>query len=239
MAQIDPVAFNAALRKLDAPADCGALFARVIAPYGFDTFASGEIDLAVRDRSAFHLIGWPDSWRQFYMSSSLIDHDPIVEEIAHRSEPFTWSDLRASRTLSRVGTKALETAAEAGWVEGLIVPIPQASGRIGLVSMAGHRDCTDPQERGALGVISILLHSHVRTLVGRHGFAVPPAKLTEREVQAVRCVARGLSDAEIGRELGVAASTAHEFVEKAKRKMRVHSRAELAAMGGSYGFVDL
>ncbi|MBS0479356.1 MAG: LuxR family transcriptional regulator [Proteobacteria bacterium] len=231
--------FNACLRRLATPAECAALFAKAIAPLGFDTFASGEVDLQDRSRSSFHIINWPDSWAKFYRESGLIDRDPIVEGLAHRTSAFTWSDLRADRSFSRLGTHALDLAAAAGWSEGFVVPLPQASGRIGLVSLAGNRDCTDPDERHYLTLISICLHSYVRTLVGRHGFALPPAGLTPRELEAVRLVARGMSDLAIGQTLGIADSTAHEFVEKAKRKMKVRSRAELAALAAALAIVDL
>lgn len=239
MKGLDAAGFNRSLRALSTPEECGALFAEAIAPLGFDTFASGEVDLVDRGRSVFHVIGWPESWRQFYVASGLIERDPVVAEIGVRTEPFTWTDLRKSRKLSMAGTQALDRAAASGWTEGFVVPLPQASGRIGLVSLAGHRDCTDPAERDFLALICICLHSYVRTLVGRHGFAVAPAGLTEREIEAVRLIAYGKSDAQIGHDLGVATSTAHEFIEKAKRKMKVRTRAELAALAGSYGIVDM
>ena len=235
----DAAAFNTELRQRTTPAACAALFARAILPFGFDTFASGEVDLADRSRCSFHIINWPDHWADFYRTSGLIDNDPVVDALAHRTVAFTWSDLRADRTYSRAGTAALDLAAASGWVEGLIVPLPQASGRIGLVSMAGHRDCTDQAERNYLSLIAMCLHSHVRTLVGRHGFALPPAGLTPREIETLRLVVRGMSDAAIGKAMGIASSTAHEFVEKAKRKMKVRSRAELAALATSLAIVDI
>jgi len=236
---LDASDFNLRLRRLSTPTDCGDLFREAIAPFGFDTFASGELDLQDRDRCTFHLIGWPESWRNYYLSSGLIERDPIVNELGFRTEPFTWTDLRADRKLSQLGREALNRTTAAGWVEGFVVPLPQSSGRIGLVSLAGHRNCTDPAERGFLTLISICLHTYVRTLVGRCGFAVPPAGLTERELACVRLVAQGHSDSAIGKALGVAASTAHEFVEKAKRRLKVHSRAELAALAASFGIVDI
>ncbi len=239
MADLDAATFNQRLRALDTPDACRTLFASAIEPFGFDTFASGEVDLTDRDRCAFHLIGWPDSWRDFYFSSGLIERDPIVEALAHRTEPFTWEDLRADRTLSRTGTTALDKVAAAGWTAGFVVPLPQSSGRIGLVSLAGHRPCVNPAERAYLALICMCFHGHVRTLVGRHGFAIAPAGLTAREIDSVRLVARGNSDAQIGRALGIAASTAHEYVEKAKRRLKARSRAELAALAGSFAIVDL
>lgn len=173
------------------------------------------------------------------MTSGLIDRDPIVEEMGRRTAPFTWSDLRMERRLSRAERKTLDLCAAAGWTEGLAVPLPQSSGRIGLVSLAGHRDCRDPGERAYIFLISICLHSYVQTLVGRHGFALNPAGLTERELACLRLVAIGKSDGQIAQQLGIAASTVHEFVEKAKRRLQVRSRPELAAIAAALGIVDI
>jgi len=229
--------FNQELRELRTPKDCGAFFAHAIAPYGFDTFACGEVDFVHSERSAFHVIGWPEAWKQFYIKSGLMQRDPLVDELRRRSQPYSWSELRADRRLCKMGSDALNRAARAGWTEGLAVPLPQAGGRIGIVSLAGHRDCADPSERSALTLMALCLHSYVRTLVCEHGFAVPPGGLTEREIASTRLVALGRSDTEIARELGIAASTAHEFVEKAKHRLRVRSRAELASVATAIGIV--
>lgn len=215
------------------------MFRASIEPYGFDTFACGEVDLADRDRAVFYIIDWPDAWTRFYVGSGMIDRDPLVDGLATRREPFTWSDLRADRTMARVGRVAIDAAAAAGWVEGLVVPLPTIGTRAGLVSLAGHREIHEPELRDYLCLIAVCLHTHVRTLVSRHGFALPPMGLTEREIASLRLVARGQSDAAIAKALGVAVSTAHEFVEKAKRRLKAKTRAELVATAASFGIIDI
>jgi LuxR family quorum sensing-dependent transcriptional regulator len=88
-------------------------------------------------------------------------------------------------------------------------------------------------------LISICLHGHVRTLVTREGFAIPPAGLTGREVECVRLVAQGSSDSEIAKRLGIAPSTAHEFVEKAKRRLKTRTRMEMVAIAAALGIIDI
>lgn len=239
MSQQDASAFNTELRRLDSPAACGSLFRATIQPHGFDIFACGEVDLADRDRTVFYIIDWPDAWTRFYVGTGMIDRDPLVDALATRREPFTWSDLRADRAMARAGRAALDGAAAAGWVDGLVVPMPTIGTRAGLVSMVGHREIADPALRAYLCLISTCLHSHVRTLVARCGFALPPMGLTEREISSLRLVARGKSDAAIASELGVAVSTAHEFVEKAKRRLKARTRAEMVATATSFGIIDI
>ncbi len=236
--ELKPADFNARLQQLETPKECAALFARLIASFGFDTFASGEVDPGDPSRSTVHLMNRPECWAEFHSTSGLIESDPFVEMLTHRAAPFAWTDLRADASFSRAGIRALSRAVAAGWTEGLIVPVRRASGRIGLVSLAGNRAPIRPGEREYLTLIGICLHNHVRTLVGRHGFALPPAGLTPREVDVLRLVAQGMPDAAIGRALGIASSTAHGFVESAKRKMNVRSRAELAALAVSLAIVN-
>jgi LuxR family quorum sensing-dependent transcriptional regulator len=237
MADNDAFEFTTTLRRLRSLPDCEALFAATILPFGFDTFASGEVDLVDRERTVFHLIHWPERWRQFYFASGLIERDPIVNELATRREPFTWSDLRNDRKLKRAGRDALDHAQAAGWSEGLVVPIAQAGNRVGLVSMVGSCERLDDGPKAFLTMISYSLSAHVRTLTSREGFAAPPAGLTDREIEAMRLVAEGRSDSAIAAAMGVAPSTAHEFVEKAKRRLHAGSRAELAAIGVAMGII--
>ena len=235
----DAYRFNMCVMGSPTLTECRSMFRDAIAAHGFTTFACGELDLRDRDRTVFHIIDWTEEWTRFYLRTGLLNRDPVVEALAARTSSFTWSELRADRTFSRAGQEALSLAAAAGWTEGLAVPLPQGGSRRGLVSMAGTRPVTDPAIIAYLTLISICLFHHARTLVPSQGFAIPPAGLTEREIECLRLVARGLSDKAIATTLGIAVSTAHEFVEKAKRRLKVKSRPELVAVAVSLGIVGL
>jgi DNA-binding CsgD family transcriptional regulator len=231
--------FNTQLRGLKTIAACADLFRAAVAPFGFDTFACGELDVKVRERTVFYLVDWPDEWRRFYLSEGLVERDPLIDALAYRHQPFTWSDLRKDRKLAKIGREVLDRSAAAGWTEGLVIPLSRGTNRIGLVSLVGHTSDITPEEQAFLCLISICLHGHVRTLVRREGFAIPPAGLTTREVQCVRLVAQGLSDNAIAKRLGIAPSTAHEFVEKAKRRLKTRTRVEMVAIAAALGIIDI
>jgi DNA-binding NarL/FixJ family response regulator len=48
-----------------------------------------------------------------------------------------------------------------------------------------------------------------------------------------------MTDTAIAEALGIAVSTAHEFIEKAKRRMNVRSRTQLAGIAGALGIADI
>jgi DNA-binding CsgD family transcriptional regulator len=78
----------------------------------------------------------------------------------------------------------------------------------------------------------------LRNLVPKHGFAVPPVGLTRREIDTLRLIARGATDRDVARKLGISPSTAHEHFEKAKRKLKVSTRAEAIAIAVSLAIVS-
>jgi LuxR family transcriptional regulator, quorum-sensing system regulator BjaR1 len=231
-----PSPFHGILHAADSTT-CVAAFKAALAQFGIDTFASGEVDLSNRDRSIFHVIDWPQAWRDYYFGSDLLEHDPVVENLAYFAGPFTWQDMRAERRLAQVGSESLTRMAEAGWRDGLVVPIARGGTRYGLVSIVSRR-LIGERERAAMVPICVCFHSVIGQLVRRNGFAQPPAGLTPREIECLRLVARGRSDRQIAAELGISPATAHEHVERAKRRLAAGNRAELAAIAVSLGIID-
>lgn len=227
-----------AIRRAESIDECRDIFKNSIALHGFDTFACGELDLIERDRHAFFVIDWPDQWRQFYVEQGLISRDPLLDALRIYNRPFTWSELKKERDFSPEGRRVFADAAARGWHDGLVVPIPRArASRFGLVSLVGHQPSISQGLKIALEALSVCFFERVRALVPHEGFAVAPAGLTRREIACIQKVSLGLSDKEIGREIGIAASTAHEHVESAKKKLRARNRAELVAIAVSLSII--
>lgn len=227
------------LQAARAPEICVAIFRTVLDRCNIDTFASGEIDLRSRSRMVFHVIGWPQDWRNYYFSSGLMQRDPVISALDHRISPFTWAELRADRTLQHVGTEALERAAEAGWTDGLIVPLPRGGNRVGVVSIVARRASITEIQKLLLPPLCVCFHERMRGLVAAHSLPVAPAGLTSRELDCLQLVARGMSDRQIAATLHIAASTAHEHVEHARKRFEASTRAELAAAAASLGVIHL
>ena len=61
--------------------------------------------------------------------------------------------------------------------------------------------------------------------------------LTKREIDCLRLIARGITDREVGKKLGISTSTAHEHFETAKKKLKASTRAEATAIAVSLAIV--
>jgi LuxR family quorum sensing-dependent transcriptional regulator len=230
-------AIDEILRARTAEA-CIAVFRATLDRCGIDTFASGEVDLRFRSRSVFHVIDWPEDWRTYYFNSGLVHRDPLVGALENRISPFTWTELRADRTLPQAGTQALERAAEAGWTDGLVVPLPRGGGhRVGIVSLVARKSRVTRAQKRFLPALCICFHERLRGLVAAHSLPTAPAGLTSREFDCLQLVAKGMSDRQIAAVLNVAVSTAHEHVEHARKRFEAATRAELAAAAVSLGVI--
>ena len=214
-----------------------ACFRRFIKPFHIDTFTSGEVDTAVRRRAVFHAMEWPDRWRTYYFQSGLVEHDPLIEALPLMGSTFTWDELRARRALSVAGTEAINRIAAEGWVDGLVVSFKRTETHYGLVSLVALNHHISASEKRHLEAVSMVFHERMRQIVPKEGFRIPPAGLTPREIECVGLIADGLSDFKAGEKLGIRASTVHEHAERAKAKLQVGNRAELAAFAVGYGII--
>jgi DNA-binding CsgD family transcriptional regulator len=62
-----------------------------------------------------------------------------------------------------------------------------------------------------------------------HGYSPAVHRLSDREHQVARLIAQNLKDAAIARRLGIAASTVGIYVGHIKQRLKLDSRAEIAA----------
>jgi LuxR family transcriptional regulator, quorum-sensing system regulator BjaR1 len=219
------------------PKTCSAVFRKALATFEISTFSSGEVDLAHPERTVFYAIRWPESFRKFYVSSGLMQRNPLVDVLRRRHLPFTWSELRRDRRLSLVGSEALQKCADNGWTEGLAVPIPRGDRRFGLVSLACQRRSFSAEEKSLLTVLSLCFHERMHNLAPKHGFALPPVGLSNREIECLRLIARGATDRDVGRSLGISSLTVHEYIAKAMKKLKVSTRTEAIAIAVALAIV--
>jgi DNA-binding NarL/FixJ family response regulator len=95
----------------------------------------------------------------------------------------------------------------------------------------------DAIRRAALGE-TVLAPPVVARLASRMRGPSAPA-LTEREVQVLRCVARGLSNAEVGRELFIGEATVKTHLLRAFEKLGVTDRTAAVTAAYRSGLIEL
>lgn len=230
---LDPTDFYVELQEQRSLQACARIFKDAIACSGFTVFACGELDFDDLDRNVMYIAEWPEAWRRFYFEQGFIHRDPVVNALDVYRRPFTFREGMGDRRFLSGDKDLLRAAAEHGWSRGLVVPVPRGGSRFGLVSLVGAGPDIEAADRARLTLMSECLLARVRTLVqaGEDEFAL--TSLTRREIEALRLVAGGCSDAEIAARLGISRSTAHRHVEGARKRLKAKSRAEMAAIAVS------
>ena len=112
--------------------------------------------------------------------------------------------------------------------------VPEIGDDVDLVMLIGLTDGGEPHAANA-GAITRLNPS-----IGSGVEPFPPQSvpaLTEREVQVVTLLAKGLRTGGVGAQLGISEATVHAHVRNAMKKAHVQTRAGLVAFAMSEGVV--
>jgi NarL family two-component system response regulator LiaR len=90
---------------------------------------------------------------------------------------------------------------------------------------------------GSLSLPQDLAQKMMAGLYGRDSASAPMEDLTRREMQVLRCIAQGMSNDEIGRELVISMSTVRSHVHSVLRKLNLSSRTQAALYAVEIGLV--
>ena len=212
------------LPDIHAAVDLAAATSAVSAAFGLPTVMVGAL-LVRGDKvgGRFYFGNWSQEWTSVYLEQVFAE-DPLVHEARRRMSPFTWSELWAEGDLPQAVRDVIELGRQRGWQEGFAVPIHGPGGYLGLASFAGGPAVLSPADRALLLALAHAAHQRGKALYGDKLDAA--INLTRRELQAMRWVSRGKTDAQIGAILKLSATTVHYYVEQAKRKLGVRSRSQ-------------
>jgi LuxR family transcriptional regulator, quorum-sensing system regulator BjaR1 len=224
------------LQQLTDPDQIQQAFIAAIGALGITNFALLEVtsDPEKFRRSVIddHM---PDGWKQRYFEQEYSKVDPCVTEAMTNLEPFLWSETLAKSRQEKHERRIFHEAAEFQLNEGLCVPIYGPRRYLAFATLAGRHIDLASGSRAALHVMSLYTHNRLIKLMRAE--AGPPVSLTPREVDCLQWVAQGKSDWEIGEILCISESTAHWYVESAKRKLGVATRIQAVMSAVSAGLI--
>lgn len=234
--------FVRAVRDLTTEADLAAAIGDFTADLGLRYFAlTHHVDVR-RSNSAIRLHNYPAGWAEWFEEQSLGKTDPVHRASCLTSVGFAWSKLPDMIALTGRDLAILEAARNEGIGEGFTVPahVPgEAHGSCSFACAAGDR----------------LLEEHMPLLQLAGAFAFEAARrmrrlpegraepfLTDRQRECVLWAARGKSDWEIARILGISHETVIEHLKNARERYGVCKRTQLAVhalFDGTIGFLDV
>lgn len=211
---------------------------------GFRHFAlAHHVDVRRAQPHAIRIHNYPDPWVEYYERNALGVSDPVHRGAQRSILGFAWSELPRLVTLTRSDHDILARGEDMGIGDGFTVPA-HVPGEI-------HGSCSFANPKG----IPIPLDSlKSAQLVGAFGFEAarrlwrnrtqdrrPLILLTDRQREVVILIARGKSNWEIARILGIGQRTVGDHIKAACERYGVSTRTQLAVealFDGSISFVD-
>ena len=199
---------------------------------GFDFFALlHHSSLASAAPVRLRIDNYPESWARELVDGDLAPSDPVHLASRRSGCAFSWHELGSIIRLADRHKLILARSHYHGLGEGFTVPVNVPGEPSGSCSFAVRRGAELPRRR--------LLCAE---LVGTHAFSaarrivlprIEAARphLSRREIQCVRLLARGKTDWETARILGISLETARYYVKRARAAYDVATRTQLVVHG--------
>jgi LuxR family quorum-sensing system transcriptional regulator CciR len=215
----------------------------VTADLGFRYFALAHHADVRRSSQVIRIHNYPAGWAEWFDEQQLGQIDPVHRASHLTSVGFVWSRLPEMISLTPRDQKILAAARKEGIGEGFTVPahVPgEIHGSCSFATEPGIQLTSDQfpllQLVGAFAFEAARRVRHVRQP------AEPRARLTERQRECLMWAARGKSDWEIARILGVSHETVIRHLKQARERYGVAKRTLLtvhALFDGSLAFPDV
>jgi len=195
-----------------------------------------------RSSAAIRIHNYPDGWAEWFDEQSLGAIDPVHRASNMTSVGFTWSRLSEMIALTPQDRRILDLARRQGIGDGFTVPahVPgDAHGSCSFACAAGEGFCE--QHLPLLQLVGVFAFEAARRM-RRAQVSNGPIQLTDRQRECVMWAARGKSDWEIGRILGVSEATVGEHLRNAYERYGVGKRTLVAVhalFDGTIGFLDV
>jgi LuxR family quorum-sensing system transcriptional regulator CciR len=171
------------------------------------------------------IVNYPRAWLEQYSAGGFARIDPVFLAARVSSAPFIWKEGLAQMRLSAAHRRVLEEGAAHGVANGLTIPLRTPDVLPASCSLIGSADGVDPLALAHVLMIAIYGHGAMHRRLNPNTL-VEPVALTARERECLALAGRGKSDWVIGEVLGVSARTAHNTIERAKKRYGVSHRVQ-------------
>ena len=199
---------------------------------GFTYFACcSHCDPLAPPSGAILLHNYPSEWAERFSAAGLFRLDPVLRFAECTPRPFFWDSAFQTRPVTQQQRDVLNAASDYGIAHGYTVPLNS----LWIPGML-HASCSvvpagrDIDPRSYLCVQLLALCAYVAADRAFHQRSVAPEEqLTARERECLTLAARGKTDWEIGRVLGLSQTTVHYHIERAKQRYNAVTRIQAVA----------
>ena len=230
------------VRELRSEAELADAVGEITADLGLRYFALTHHVDPGRSDEAIRLHNYPAGWAEWFDAQSLGKTDPVHRASTMTSVGFPWSKLPEMIPLTERDHAILAAARREGIGEGFTVPAHVPGEAHGSCSFACGPDDRLLEERMPLLQLAGAFAFEAARRLRREPATRSHPVLTDRQRECVVWAARGKSDWEIARILGISQETVIEHLRHARERYDVGKRTQLAVhalFDGTIAFLDV
>jgi DNA-binding CsgD family transcriptional regulator len=186
---------------------------------------------------------YPADWVRYFSESGRYRIDPVFRYADERMIPFFWDDPQFRAVLTPAQRDILVEAEGLGLGHGYTVPIHAAGAQMASCSVVPDSSLID---RGAYQAVFVMgcymFDAMLRNSPREQCSGERSLQLSLRERQCLELAAQGKDDWTIGSLLSISERTAHNHIERAKRRLGVCTRVQVivhALNEGQISFGDV
>lgn len=202
---------------------------------------SHHVDFLSDPDKGIRLHNYPEEWRLWFDEQGLGQCDPVHRASQRTSAGFAWRDISKLVPIGAREARIFDHAERNGIGDGLTVPAHVPGEAHGSVSFAARSGTTMAPESLAFAQMFGSFAFEAARLLGS-AQDDPKPRLTDRQRECLLWVARGKTDWEIARILGVRHVTVIEHLRNARERYKAPTRVTLtvrALFDGVISFGDL
>ena len=230
------------LAGIATEADLLEALEEVTGELGFSYFAlSHHGDIRRATQPAIRLHNYPDDWADYYDDNGLGVSDPVFRASHVTSVGFAWSQIEQMIVLTPSDRAMLQRAEARGISDGFTIPANVPGETHGSCSFANPSGVAMREEDLPIAQLvgAFAFEAARRLWRVRSPSLIAPPRLTDRQRECILWVARGKSDWEISRILGIEHETVVRHLKQARERYGVSKRTMLAVQAlfdGSISF---
>lgn len=225
-------AFEAAASSCASDGELSCLLDSVTRELGFRYFALlHHASLGSGRERLIRYDNYPAGWEEELRSSGLLGEDPVHLASVRTNVGFRWDEVGELVPLTGRRREILVRGARFGLGGGFTIPVNVPGEPAGSCTFAVQSTKDLPAHR-LLCAETIGAHAFgAARRIHRLPAEARPPRLSPRERQCLRLLARGKTDVEIAIILGIGEETARHYVKRARAAYDVVSRTQLVVHG--------
>lgn len=220
--------FIDASREVRSDAALKDLLADLSRSMGFDSFSLFR--RSNEPGGSIAITDYPEAWLERVVDRRYYAEDPVYHAARRTLVGFRRSDLADLIRMSRRQETILDEAGRAGLGEWFAVPAHVSGEGCGVATFAMRSGRALPGERLPMAQLAGAFGYEAARRLRRdrgHDGRPDPVALTSRQVDCLLLIARGKTDWEAGRILGLTEDTVGKYVDAARRRYDVSRRSQL------------